>query len=273
MKKIILTSCCLMAMIIFCANIFAGDGKKKAKKNGVKQSEWKYDFSDAENGRNQNKESGKLDPSSTFTCTYCCVVSGTVNVDCAAILGKPCAAPKPIGLGCEIGDCPDSWYWEPGTYLSNQNVEFPLFRAPTMPSINDCCPTSESIEYTITAWNSLGNCCAQKSEKLTVNFLWCLQPGVIACCRIGHFASDEEKENNDIAVMSDPGSDIITIELKTIPEGSLLQVYGMNGALVKEMKIQEKTMLVDLSNNAKGVYFIQVIRNEVGLLNKKILIQ
>lgn len=251
MKKLIFTLCCLLATVVFCTHSFAGN---KMTNNNDPSACYVYNFEDSES------EMNSLPAVPTMTCTYCCLDNTNKTAVCSngfatVVLGKTCAE-----LSCGAGDCPDSWSWSPTTYLNNPNIQKPTF--------SKCGPSSGSITYTVTAWNSTSSCCAQISKTLTVNWPVCNCSG-----RFGYFPSDEEKDNKNIKVFPNPSSGNVTVQLEKGFNDALLQVYDMQGALVTELIVNEQTMQVDLSKNPKGTYFIQVVKGKEGLLNKKVIIE
>ena len=50
-------------------------------------------------------------------------------------------------------------------------------------------------------------------------------------------------------------------------------IYNVSGDLVKEEKVQGERMEINLSDKAKGTYYVQVVRKGKGLFNQRVIIQ
>src|ERR1035437_2213760 len=256
-KQLIIT-CCLFigAASLLFFNTIAKAGNKSSKKETKEiTSDYVYNFSDG------NETEIELPAMGTLSCIPCCVYAGTDKT-------APCDGSVKLGTAttalcvgsCANGLCPTSYSWSPTANLSCTNCAQPTFTTPCG------APGYGSVIYTLTVTCSA---CGPYTDQVTVSWSGCGD----CSSRIGHFNTGEEKENYDIKVFPNPSSGKVTLEFNGSFTDELLQVYDMNGSLVKEMKVQKKTMQVDMSNVAKGAYFIQVTKDNEGLLNKKILIQ
>ena len=73
--------------------------------------------------------------------------------------------------------------------------------------------------------------------------------------------------SDELGVMPNPSSGVFTISTRgtKIKE---IKVMNVLGEVVKEMKVNNETIEVDLSNYGKGIYFIEV-KSEKGIQRKK----
>jgi hypothetical protein len=96
-------------------------------------------------------------------------------------------------------------------------------------------------------------------------------------CRIGHFNTPTvEVANEGIKVFPNPSSGNVIVTFDVINANTSIEIYNMEGELVMKksnLAQADKTVKLDLSNVAKGAYFIQVFNGDRGILNKKIIIQ
>jgi len=191
---------------------------------------------------------------SPMSCNVCCINAGNdVTIACngTATLGVHC-------ITCPGSACSTAWSWSPSDYLSCTNCEQPLAII--------CVPGV--YNYTVTG--SSGGCptCQTTTDVVKVTVT-----GTQSCCN-GKASSFEEIENTNINVFPNPSGGTITVQLSDVSSNTFIQVYDVEGKLITEKKnLLGKTVDVDLSNNVKGVYFIQVFNGDMKLLNKKIIIQ
>ncbi|MEZ5009806.1 MAG: T9SS type A sorting domain-containing protein [Chitinophagales bacterium] len=73
-------------------------------------------------------------------------------------------------------------------------------------------------------------------------------------------------EDNEIYVYPNPAKDFITIESNF--ENSVVRVYALSGALVKEVNVESKTGTIDVSELRAGTYIIQAESSEGVAINK-----
>ncbi len=67
--------------------------------------------------------------------------------------------------------------------------------------------------------------------------------------------------NNSINIYPNPANDFITISFIGMEGNSIVKLYSITGALVKELKISEFENKINISDLQNGVYQLQVIQN------------
>ena len=168
--------------------------------------------------------------------------------------------------GSSCGNGSWTYSWAPSTDLSCTTCAQPWIMA--------CSSVGWNRKYVLTVTQTGTRACCPNWDTVTV--IW---PGGGDCsaCRIGHFNTPTvEVANEGIKVFPNPSSGNVIVTFDVINANTSIEVYNMEGKLVmkKPNLVQaDKTVNLDLSNVAKGAYFIQVLSNDKGILNKKIIIQ
>jgi len=241
MKKLIFTSCCFLATVIFCTQGFAGNNSNEKPKTPYTVT-----------ASNANAS----------TPTVCCVdAGGDIVIACNGTgqLGRVCN-----GTWCTnpSTNCPGTYSWAPTSGLSCTNC--------ANPTVTLC--VSGVYSYTLTG---SGPNCSTTTDVVQVTVTG--QQGHSCCGRIGFFLVDNEQENPAIGVFPNPTTGKINVQFSEIKANTFIQVYDMNGNLIFEkrnLSAADKKVEVDLSDKAKGTYFIQVMNaNDEGLLNKKVVLE
>ncbi|MBK7665881.1 MAG: T9SS type A sorting domain-containing protein [Sphingobacteriaceae bacterium] len=82
--------------------------------------------------------------------------------------------------------------------------------------------------------------------------------------------NQNEIMNNDIVVSPNPTNGIFSVNMQTESLRDIY-VYDVNGKIVFESKgALEKSLNVDLSNQAEGIYFIRIMDAKTSVIKKVI---
>lgn len=195
-----------------------------------------------------------------------------------------------IGSNCQNngGDpnCPPgslSFSWSPTTGLSNSTICNPM--------ANPATTTTYTLTVTFTCGVDAGgaSCCCDGCNGTT-----CTNAGppnecngtqqrtdqvvftrvTPSCCRLIYPELAPEVSDNNIKVYPIPASGNIQIDMLTQEISRTIHVYDVNGKCVfRTTNVSEKSLLVDLTDKPKGVYFVQVKNQDAVICYKKILKQ
>lgn len=88
---------------------------------------------------------------------------------------------------------------------------------------------------------------------------------------VGIGIKELQQEKNIIRISSNPSNGIFQLISQT-PNKKTITVFDLNGRKIFQTKTNEEKISVDLTNQPKGIYFIQVV-TDVGVLNQKITLQ
>jgi photosystem II stability/assembly factor-like uncharacterized protein len=79
-------------------------------------------------------------------------------------------------------------------------------------------------------------------------------------------------ENNEISIYPNPASTSLFINFKTLSTTSYIEIINVQGQSIFREKTNDKYAFVNLSDYARGIYFVKVA-NETSILSKKIIIE
>ncbi|NPA67329.1 MAG: T9SS type A sorting domain-containing protein, partial [Chlorobi bacterium] len=85
--------------------------------------------------------------------------------------------------------------------------------------------------------------------------------------------SDEVISQNpeNITIVPNPGNGLFTVKTNGINNGTL-EIYSVSGKLIYKRKINTDAINIDITNNAKGIYFVK-ISSENKVFNSKLIIK
>jgi len=78
--------------------------------------------------------------------------------------------------------------------------------------------------------------------------------------------------DNNFSIYPNPTNGKVQISLNEQQIGNTLQVVNINSEVVKQLVINNEQLTIDLSNNAKGVYFVKLI-SESGVSTQKVVLE
>lgn len=85
---------------------------------------------------------------------------------------------------------------------------------------------------------------------------------------------DENKfTKKDINIYPNPSDSFVVIEMKNNIENGIIQLYDLNGKLLKEEVISKKTMRISTKELDAQVYLLHIIQNGKSVYNQKLIIQ
>jgi hypothetical protein len=206
------------------------------------------------------------------SCNKVCAVSAGSNktICCppgsVTIGGSPCITYGGGGTACTY-----TYSWVPTTGLSSATV---------------CNPTaSPTVTTTYTLYvNFSGLCCCdggtgscpsqtctaiQRSStvKVTVNN---------TCCRLISPDQENEKVNSEINLFPNPTEGKFSLQFNQLVAGTCIVIYDANGKQAMfeaNLDVNKKQFDYDLTQMAKGIYYVKVIEGESTLYLKKIVLQ
>jgi len=117
-------------------------------------------------------------------------------------------------------------------------------------------PTSNTKYYVATS--DLYGCAGADSITQYVNL----------CTGIKSFSDDP----SSITILPNPSQGIFTINLNSINEKTYFEIYNSIGQLIHSQKITELNPIIDLENQASGIYYLQILGQE-GPLTQKLVKQ
>ncbi|MBL4706941.1 MAG: T9SS type A sorting domain-containing protein, partial [Flavobacteriales bacterium] len=79
-----------------------------------------------------------------------------------------------------------------------------------------------------------------------------------SCFSVINVGVDEIRAENRLLVYPNPADERITIETNKESIGSMVQIFGVNGKLIFEGKLQSTKQQIDVFNLADGIYFIKI---------------
>lgn len=128
--------------------------------------------------------------------------------------------------------------------------------------------------------NTIANCTNRGEAYTNTATVQVEYDGGDAClsCRImGHSDNPSaDVTGNEMNVFPNPSNGKVTVAFDVLNANTSIEVYNIDGKLIlkKSNLVQaNKTLELDLSNEAKGVYLLKVLNGDNGILNKKILIE
>ena len=74
------------------------------------------------------------------------------------------------------------------------------------------------------------------------------------------------KPESSISVFPNPVQETLTVN--GVKKDALINVYSMNGALLKTVKAQDNSTKVDVSSLQQGIYFLQIDKQVVKFIKK-----
>ena len=93
-----------------------------------------------------------------------------------------------------------------------------------------------------------------------------------ACVQVTGVGIDEENANNSIFVYPNPNNGLFTVKMMSNKNQTVdLSIINITGETIGNWKLKNQ-LAIDLSNYAKGIYFLQLV-TEKGKATKKIVIQ
>jgi hypothetical protein len=278
MKKLkTITACIALGAMMLCTSAFASENDGKDKK--------------------ETKPIGYVWANPTL-CGTCSKTGGAdAGADKWYSTGL-CCTPPTIGgttsLGCGSGNnacgpCQKTYSWLPTTGLDYPNI---------------CNPTATpgtTTNYTLTVTYTCGHtqcqvggqwvtydCCLDACDGLNRT---CAGPTYCAgspswtdvvtvtvnnndCCRLQNPGNNPEISDERAKVYPNPSPGIFTFEQGGIMPGMVIRVYDIEGNMVwisPDMSSSKQT--IDLTDQSKGVYFIQVKYEDKVTFFKKIIVQ
>jgi hypothetical protein len=92
------------------------------------------------------------------------------------------------------------------------------------------------------------------------------------CIEVATLGLNEPTSQSNISIAPNPTSDFITIlqNNSTITE---IEIYNIIGKLIYKTNIYQRQTIIDLSNEAKGIYFIKATEENQRVTNLKIILQ
>ncbi len=81
------------------------------------------------------------------------------------------------------------------------------------------------------------------------------------------------KENSTINIFPNPGRGIFTMSIENPDENCNIEIYNAQGQLVRQISANasKSELLIDLSNQSKGIYFVRITGKSVSEMKKLIL--
>jgi hypothetical protein len=204
------------------------------------------------------------------TCNQVCgtVSAGSNKSICCPggsviIGGSPC-----VSSG---GSCTGYTYsWVPTTGLSSATVCNPT----ASPTVTTTYTLYVIFPSTCCCDGPIGNCatggCALSKSatvKVTVNN---------TCCRLISPEKDKEQMNTEINLFPNPTDGKFSLQFNQIENGTCVVIFDANGKQVLEdanLDVNKKQFDYDLTQMAKGIYYVKVIEGENTLYLRKIVLQ
>jgi len=277
--------CCCIAF--YSTTVFAGNNNGKDNDKNKKET-------------NSNASSGTVIEGLSNSYMW---TPPTILSDCTA----PCAAdagPDKSYCGCcgaapvlggsnncsNSNSCPASgaktFSWTPATGLSATNICHPTatpattttytltvtFNCGSGAGVADCC--CDGCQGTGNVCHNSPYCSGSISHTdVVVVTVAC--PG--GCCRIANPEKQAEVLSDDVILYPNPSTGIFTLSLfKKIEPNTSIRVYNMAGDAVWSNETVDPDYIhnqIDLSKEAKGIYFMSVLHNEKVLYYKKVVLQ
>ena len=78
-----------------------------------------------------------------------------------------------------------------------------------------------------------------------------------------------ESTNTDFLIYPNPVSDVLTIKMNYVPP-STIEVYSLQGVLLKQINVEKDTIEIDFSDVPKGIYIVR-FENDSNISQKRIL--
>ncbi len=82
---------------------------------------------------------------------------------------------------------------------------------------------------------------------------------------------EEEKLNNKVTVYPNPCSGLFQVSIENNTKDALIEVYDVVGTIIERRIINGNQTTLDISNQAKGVYFVKVKQNDTVIVEKMIV--
>lgn len=136
-----------------------------------------------------------------------------------------------------------TYSWIPTTGVSNPTVQNPVLK----PNL--------TTNYFVTVYNSFG-CASTDSILITLD----------TCTVV-----NELNENVDIIIYPNPSTGVFTISKSgSLKEKLTIKLYSLEGKLIIEKIFQEneQSIVMDISEQSKGIYYLQLIMNENTFVKK-----
>ncbi len=83
---------------------------------------------------------------------------------------------------------------------------------------------------------------------------------------------EKNDSNNEFELFPNPANNLITIESKKNKIQNI-KVMNVTGKIIYQSIVNDSQSVVDLSKEAKGIYFVKIIDNKKNVINKKIIKQ
>lgn len=96
------------------------------------------------------------------------------------------------------------------------------------------------------------------------------------CCRMKNPDLNNEIQDKDIKVYPNPTDGKIKIEFTEIAPNTSVHVYDATGKAVysnKDADVNEKTVEIDLSGEAKRIFYLEIVNSDKIIQFTKIVIQ
>ncbi len=92
------------------------------------------------------------------------------------------------------------------------------------------------------------------------------------CILVASLGLNEPSSQSNISIAPNPTSDFITIlqNNSTITE---IEIYNVLGKLINKTNIHQRQTIIDLSNEAKGIYFVKATEENLKVTNLKVILQ
>ena len=85
--------------------------------------------------------------------------------------------------------------------------------------------------------------------------------------KLHSLSGEETRLDSDIQIYPNPANDFLNVQIAD-EEVQFIQIYGVNGALMKSLEINQGTQRIDISELQTGMYFIQIQSGEETTMHK-----
>jgi hypothetical protein len=133
-------------------------------------------------------------------------------------------------------------------------------------SLNGTSPTSFSIVYTPTAtsvYTVVGSNTVNCMNTKTISV------SVVSCVGI----NETSGVNYGIEIYPNPNHGSLNVSFENLSPGTSIRIYNIMGALIKDVKATSAKTLIDLQNEANGVYMLKVMQGDKLIRSAKIVKQ
>ncbi|MBL0328247.1 MAG: T9SS type A sorting domain-containing protein [Bacteroidetes bacterium] len=85
--------------------------------------------------------------------------------------------------------------------------------------------------------------------------------------------NDEKEIDNDVAIYPNPNSGLFTLELLNKKAGSDVEIYNLLGKLIYRNKLVNEKNVIDISNEAAGMYFYKILLDGKTISDGKLIVK